>query len=322
MNNTIITLVMISMYFNVFAQQNPQYSQYFRNQYMVNPGAAGIYDFTDITVSGRYQWLGFTNAPKTTYASVTTQICKKEKIRYNPSLRVSTNFVKNPEVKTGKPVHAIGGQIVADQYGAFSNFLFSGTYAYHLPLSNKVMLAMGTRLGISNHSFDREKAIVKNLNDPEYITYNENQLNRNIINIGTGFFLYSKKLYVGISADQLTKDFINFGSGSANYNIKIHGNITAGYKINIVDSTLTLTPSILLKKMYPTPSSMEGTVQLEYKEFIWGGISYRHNDAVVISTGLNISRKLKFGYSYDFPISKFNSYSRGSHELILGIMIR
>ena len=32
------------------AQQIPQYSQYLRNQFMVNPGAAGVYDFVDITM--------------------------------------------------------------------------------------------------------------------------------------------------------------------------------------------------------------------------------------------------------------------------------
>jgi hypothetical protein len=65
----IIGLVVCLAAMNSYAQQVPQYSQYLRNQFMVNPGAAGVYDFTDVTVSGRMQWLGFANAPMTSYAS-------------------------------------------------------------------------------------------------------------------------------------------------------------------------------------------------------------------------------------------------------------
>ena len=34
---------------------------------MMNPGATGVYDFVDVTLGGRMQWLGFDNAPKTSY---------------------------------------------------------------------------------------------------------------------------------------------------------------------------------------------------------------------------------------------------------------
>jgi hypothetical protein len=37
--------------------------------------------------------------------------------------------------------------------------------------------------------------------------------------------------------------------------------------------------------------------------------------------GLNINKKLKFGYSYDYSVSRFNQYSSGGHELVLGIML-
>ena len=59
----------------------------------------------------------------------------------------------------------------------------------------------------------------------------------------------------------------------------------------------------------------------EYKEWLWAGVSYRHKDAVVGMVGLNINRMFKFGYSYDFNISRFRSYSAGGHELVLGIML-
>ena len=59
-----------------FGQQLSQYSQYNSNQFMVNPGAAGMYDFTDITIGGRYQWAGFSNAPMTAYAYGSTVLTR------------------------------------------------------------------------------------------------------------------------------------------------------------------------------------------------------------------------------------------------------
>ena len=90
-----------------YGQQMPQFSQYLRNQYMVNPGAAGIYDFIDITVGGRMQWLGFDNAPISSYLYGSSTLTKKEKPKYNPALRISEMPVRNPEVKTGKLKHAL-----------------------------------------------------------------------------------------------------------------------------------------------------------------------------------------------------------------------
>ena len=84
-----------------YGQQMPQFSQYMRNQYMVNPAAAGMYDFLDITIGGRMQWLGFNNAPKTSYLYASSALSKRQKVRYNPSLRTSNGPIRNPEIKTG-----------------------------------------------------------------------------------------------------------------------------------------------------------------------------------------------------------------------------
>ena len=61
--NKLLLIAALGISSITFGQQLPQFSQYLRNQYMVNPGAAGVYDFLDITVGGRMQWLGFEDAP-------------------------------------------------------------------------------------------------------------------------------------------------------------------------------------------------------------------------------------------------------------------
>jgi len=309
-----------------FAQQMPQYSQYMRNQYTINPAAAGVYDFVDVTMCGRCQWLGFGDEPRTAYLSVTSPLARP-KISYNPALRISDGPVRNPEIKTGKLKHAVGGQFIADQYGAFRKMQAAGTYALHLPVTKTYNLSFGVRLGLSNNSFLADKAKVLNLVDPTqtytdntYNSFTANQSNKYILDLGAGLYFYSKKSFFGIAADQLTKNMVQFGAGTANFDNQYHFNATAGYRFNI-NQDLTIMPSVLVKFMNPAPVSIDGSLQLEYKEWLWTGVSYRHKDAIIGMVGLNISQKFKFGYSYDFSLSRFNTFSSGGHELVLGLML-
>lgn len=325
-------LIVLLLFFgseNAFSQQVPQYSQYLRNQFMVNPAAAGIYDFLDITLSGRWQWVGFDDGPRTAYLSGSTVLNGSKKEPYNPAFRVSTGPVRNPEINTGKLKHAVGGQVIADQYGAFRRLNVSGTYAVHLPVSKNYNLSFGTKIGLSNNSFLQEKAVVLNVVDPfagynggdaEYDSYIQNQSNKYIMDIGAGLYLYSKKLFFGISADHLSKDFVEFGTGTANFNTKMHFNVTGGVKIPL-NENLILIPALLAKYMYPAPVSVDGSLLLEYKEWLWVGATYRYKDAVIGMFGLNVSNKFKFGYSFDFSLSRFNGVSSGGHEIVLGLML-
>ncbi len=309
-----------------YAQQIPQYSQFQRNQFVINPAAAGVYDFVDVTLGGRWQWLGVADAPKTSYLAVSVPLNFKPKY-YNPGIRTSSGPITNPEIKTGKLKHTIGAQVLADQYGAFRKLSFSGTYALHLPISKKLNLSFGIKAGLSNNAFLADKAQVLNIMNPSltytdatYNSYLSNQSNKNIMEIGSGLYLYGKRFFAGISADQLTRDLVQFGNGTANFNPQMHYNVVAGYKIKTGEN-LTLTPSVLLKYMRPAPVSIDVNMQIEYNEWLWFGLGYRHTDAVIGMLGMNISNRFKFGYSYDFTLSKFNNYSSGGHELTLGLML-
>ncbi len=294
---------------------------------MINPAAAGVYDFVDITMSGRWQWLGVDDSPKTSYLAFSVPVRFTPKY-YNPGIRTSSGPVENPDIKTGKLKHTFGGQLLADQYGAFRKFSFSGTYAIHMPITKKVNLSFGVKAGLSNNSFLADQAQVLNImapdqnqyNDDTYTDFIKNQSNKYIMDVGAGLYLYSKNLFFGIAAEQLTRDMVEFGQGTANFDPQLHYSILGGYKIPI-NNKFTLTPGFLIKYMTPAPVSIDANIQLEYKNWLWMTLGYRHTDAVIAMVGMNISKRFKFGYSYDFSISRFNSYSSGGHELTLGLMI-
>ena len=319
------SLVFIKLSF-YFAQQIPQYSQFQRNQFMINPAAAGIYDFVDITLSGRWQWLGLDDAPRSSYLAFSVPLNFKPKF-YNPGVRTSSGSIENPIIKLGKLKHTVGGQLLADQYGAFRKLLFSGTYALHLPLSKKINLAFGVKVGLSNNSFLADKAQVLNVvnsslsyTDPTYSYFLANQSSKQILEIGSGLYLYGKRFFIGVSSDRLTGDFVTFGKGTANFNSLIHSNLITGYKFKTGENW-SITPSLLVKYMNPAPVSVDINLQAEYKDWLWFGLGYRHTDALIGMIGMNISSKFKFGYSFDFSISRINNYTSGGHELTLGIML-
>ena len=113
---------------------------------------------------------------------------------------------------------------------------------------------------------------------------------------------------------------VEFGQGSANFDPQLHYSILGGYKLPL-NNDFTVTPGFLVKYMSPAPISIDINVQVEYNNWLWMTIGYRHTDAIILMAGLNISERFKFGYSYDFSVSRFNNYSSGGHELTLGLML-
>jgi type IX secretion system PorP/SprF family membrane protein len=319
---TILMLISV-VSINVNAQQIPQFSQYMKNPYLINPGAAGQQNYIDVTAGGRMQWLGFSDAPKTMYVYVTAPIGAKVS-KYNPSVKINYGAVRNPRaIYNAQQKHALGGSLIIDQYGAFQYIKATATYAFHLPVTDKMYLSFGANVGFSNRSFLKSRAQTLNTmtgvgTDVTYDTY-ANQGDLNMLDIGVGLYLYSNNLYVGITGDQLTKDFVRFGNGS-NIDPRMHFNLVAGYKFEL-SKTITLTPSVLAKYINPSPLSIEGSLMFEWQERVWYGASYRYQDAVIAFVGMNITNRLRFGYSFDFSTSRFNNHSFGGHELNIGLML-
>ena len=313
-----ITLLNISY---LVSQQIPQYSQYVKNPFMINPAAAGLYDAFDANLGGRWQWAGLNNAPFTGYAAASSPLKTRSTPRYSNSVRINEKISRTPEINTGRKKHAFGGIVVADRYGAFQSFYMCGAYALHLPLTKNYNLSFGTKIGFSNNSLIPEKAkVLSETTDYAYQSFFENGNSRNIMDLGAGISIYSKNLFIGVAADHLTKDFVDFGHSFSYFERKMHFNVTAGYKINI-SSDWSITPAFLVKYMKPSPISVEFTLLTDYKEFLWFGVSYRNKDAIVGMMGLNINSKLRVGYSFDYTTSRINKVSSGGHELLIGIRI-
>ncbi len=297
-----------------YAQQLAQYSQYIHNPIILNPATAGINNNFNIDLSYRNQWTGFNDAPKTFYFSAHATLFREKS---SSSLRLSRPGYTDAKKSERMLTHGLGGYIVADTYGAFSNTSGYLCYAVHLKIAKTIKLALGLSTGLSNWKLNITDLGVSDQNDETYNYLSSQDFSKTFFDVQGGLWLYSDKFYIGYATAQLLQNQIRSVNVPAEAKINVHHFITGGYKFNVSDN-LSITPSVLIKYMTPTPASFDMTVKVNFKEMLWGGLSYRHKDAVVVFLGYELNHMIKIGYSYDITVSEIRKYSSGSHEIILG----
>ena len=312
---------------NAQAQQQPHYTQYVMNQYIVNPAITGIENYTDIKISHRHQWAGFEGAPVTTYFTA------HKSFGVSNAKATATSFGgdeagnargKNywDQYTAADPHHGVGVQIINDKTGPLSNLSASLTYAYHLGLTEQTSIAAGFGVGINQMGLDVSKVnFGKIYVDPA--VYGSGELRQVRPNLSAGLYLYSASYFLGLSALQLVPQRINFASDSVKLrtdNVLPHFFMTAGYRMLIGDD-FNLIPSVMVKYFKATPVQMEFNAKLQYHDVAWIGASYRGSDAIAGMLGVSLSNKVIMGYSYDYTTSNLKSYSHGSHEFLIGFII-
>jgi type IX secretion system PorP/SprF family membrane protein len=273
------------------------------NQLLINPGVTGTEDYMDTKVGYRSQWVGVEDAPRNYYGTFHTPIGKKK-----------TEF---EDVKP-LPWHGVGGFATGERTGPLTKYKMYGSYAYHLPISNKLVFSMGTFIGFQNYNIDRDR-----------LRFADNQTDNVTLGNPSAFspdgsiggWLYSRHLYVGLSILQIFNNKVKISDGSnSEGKLNRHYFFTAGYKIKL-DEKWALVPSILVKGLSPAPIQFDLNTKLRYRDKMWLGLSYRNKDALVCLIGMTIDRRIDIGYSYDYSISDLRRYNAGSHEILVGYHI-
>lgn len=321
-------------------QQIPLFSQYIWNAYLVNPAIGGAENFLDVKAGYRTQWVGLEGSPKTFYLTANSQIGKKVlnredkdviiregKFQQKKSKVAEMLGYKNPEYPNiprnykVRAHHGVGLQIMGDRIGPFSTMSVYGNYAYHLPITNKIYASMGAFVGVKQYKLDASKTTLDNPNDP--LVGAGDDLNGLTPDGMAGVMLYSERFYAGFSANQIFNSSFKLRKKAGKYvsaeaQLQPHLFATGGYRIK-VSREFAFVPSTLIR-IYPgTDLSVDLTGKFNYLDLIWGGVSYRAGEAVVLLAGISYGHILDFGYSYDMSVSKRNKFpSIVSHEIMVG----
>lgn len=311
---------------SIKAQQRPHYSQYYLNNFLINPAIAGIENYVDVKLAARQQWVGIPGAPSNFYLTVHGPLGKKDARQNTSSFAMKG---ENPrgrqyweEYTATAPHHGVGLNINNYKTGYISRSVATANYAYHLGISPKTSLAAGFGLGISGTSIDRSKIQLANPLDP-VVSSGSGEWRKITPELNAGLYLYSASYYVGLSAQQIMATRYLLLDSSKNLSTTVpHLFLNAGYRMLLTEDVSVL-PSIMFRYIASMPLYKDINVKFQYQDKFWIGGSFRFKQGVAGMLGVNISQKLNLSYSYDMSNSQFliNTMQRGTHEIVIGFLL-
>lgn len=306
-----------------FAQQVPQYTQYVLNGFLLNPAVAGIENYTDLRIGNRTQWKGLAGAPNTRYVSVHAPIGKD--FLYDNANSMSgqgENPMNRSYVQTyqaAAPHHGVGFAAVSDQTGPLSRTELNASYAYHLGISAQLNVSLGVSGGITQAALDVSKLVFEDNSDMAAANFDARQI---VPNLSAGIWVYGPRFYGGLAVHQLLPNSLTFVSNNSASTQKRQPQLllSAGYKLFLSDE-IALLPTFLLNYASTSPITVDGNMKVAFRDKFWLGGGYRKNDSFSANAGFNIGYLFNVAYAYDFTTSKLNTVSKGSHEIVLGILL-
>lgn len=292
MKNRIIQGVVFLVGVFAFAQQDPHYTQYMYNMSVMNPAYAGSKENLSMGLLYRKQWVEIEDAPTT-----------------------GTFFGHAP---VGKNV-GMGLSVISDKIGPVEENNVYGDFSYTLNLGGDHKLAFGLKMGLTFHSVGLYSAINHTLPQPNDPVFSED-ISNTYFNLGSGFFYYTNKYYLGISVPnflkskyldiQRTGDNIEFGSEVSHYFV------TGGYVFDL-NSNVKFKPFFMLKSAFSAPTSLDVSTNFLFNNKFEVGATYRLEDSFGAMVNYSITPNIKIGYAYDHIVSDLKVTTPSSHELIL-----
>jgi len=261
------------------------------NDYAYNPAVAGTKPYFDVRSNHRYQWAGFTDAPRTYTLTV-----------HGPT--------KNQKM-------GLGTFLYTDHVGPTRRTGFQVTYAYHFNVTDDVRLSLALSAGVLEWKLDAHKVDLYDPNDQVVV----NGVMRTIVpDAKFGFYFVHDKWYAGASAPNLLRSKLEFtnAQNTGLSRLEDHYYVHGGYKFDVGED-FQVEPCALIKYAAPAPVQLDLMARVFYKNQVWLGAAYRTSDAASAMIGYLYRENLMIGYSYDFTTSNLQNYSSGTHELLLGI---
>jgi len=271
----------------------PVYSQYLQNGLLINPAYAGTRGSLSAFLSYRLQWMGISGAP------------------------VFQSFSLNAPMKNDKVGLGIMAQFM--KFGFTKSQSIYASYAYHIKLSNG-KLSFGLKGGFDRSNTDYTGILTTAKDDPVFTTNDKPYF---LPNVGAGVYYFSDKLFAGVSIPAFLSYRKNSSSGSveAYHSFRNYDVIFSGGGLIVFSQVLKFKPSVLLdysidKTKKLTQLDINGNFIIG--DLIWIGGSYRTSEQVLVGIlQVQPNPQFMFGFSYDYPVGKMNTYSHGSSEFIL-----
>lgn len=269
------------------AQQDPLYSQYMMNPFVINAAYAGYTTDLNASVMYRKQWAGFDGSPITMNA--------------------------NAHIALNKNKMGAGLIVLQDQIGADKITELNFAYSYHLPLSKSLNLSFGLQGGVVNYYSDYSHLKVT-AGDAKFTNISEWKPN-----LGAGLLLHNDNFMIGLSVPKMLATSSTVGSLSTSlYNQHVY---LYGSYLTQLSYRMKLKPWILLRAVNGAPLAMDYALSLKIDDSYTIGIFSRNLNTYGFLMQLNLGDKFRVGYIFELPTEKSIGTRYPTHELTLGIRI-
>jgi len=315
----ILTIGALILGFSTKAQYLPTTGQPFQFAPVYNPAFTGIDPFGDIRLSYRSQLGAFgANSPSFFNALYQFRLSRP----YDPSM----NSFRTSMVPTGEPtpvlgiVHGMGVNVFDEQLGLMSRRGVGISYAFHYPVSEKLMLAVGTSAMVENLRIDPDKIYLGANADPDpiYQQIMNGKTNNTQLNVRAGAVLYSERFYVGLSYLPVWR-----------FNLRDASWLTASsiYKASLqtgisfrLSETVMLKPSVVALLNEGNRVNVDYAIKVYLRNLVWVGGMWRDTGTAVAQLGFNINKMFNAAYSFEVSTGEWK-FGAGSHEVVLGIRL-
>jgi type IX secretion system PorP/SprF family membrane protein len=288
----IFSLIILGVFSQAHAQQDPQFTQYMYNMSVINPAYATSEEGV-LNLGGHYraQWVGLEGGPNTASFFGHAPI--------NEKMQAGVSFT-NDNI----------GDIISEN-NVYADF------AYVLKVSEKAKLSLGLKAGVTLFEANFTGLELESGNTSTDNAFNES-ISKAFPNVGLGAFYFTEKFYAGLSSPNLlTTEHLESENGIATTGVQsIHFYAMAGY-VYPINERLKFKPALMLRGVGGAPLAIDITANVLLNNSFEAGIGYRLEDAVSALVNFKIAPDLRIGYAYDYTLSNLSNYTSGSHEIFL-----
>ncbi|MDA6072820.1 type IX secretion system membrane protein PorP/SprF [Flavobacterium sp. AC] len=283
--NSIIILLNLLFSFLANAQQNAQFSDYKINMSSFNPAFAGYYDGSILLIH-RSQFTGIEGAPETQNLNINVPI----------SIYMGTGF-----------------NLINENLGVTQKLIATADYSYTIYTNDYNMITFGLKGGISNLNVNYSRLDLGQGNDVSF----ENNIN-NLIRprIGVGFLYNAPSWFVGLSTPNFIKEIDDPSIKSTPLTTNSEFYLITGF-LTTINNNLLFKPSILAKKAKNEPFVIDLALNFELQGNFRFGVSYRWDNAITATVGINFMENFQAGFTYDRNINGLGAYAPSSNQFYL-----
>jgi len=280
MKKLIHILVFVGLTFSATAQELNSHYLYEMNWFNVNPAFTGETDGIKAILNPGTQWVG---------------------IDGNPS-----NVMFGLHSKMNKNM-AIGGKMVMDKRGIFSNFTGELMYKYKATIAKDHYVSFGITAGIYRTYLNVSTILEDKYTDATDPVATAQYYDKTHLLSSFGILYQFKGLELGVSSPHLVV------SGKS---VSDHLFGMGRYSFDVEELKLKITHSIVYQNLTDSPNQLDVGLKMMWEKTIWGKCTYKTNHTMIAAVGVNIE-KVNVGYAYVMNQGAMSRISSGSHEVLM-----